>query len=195
MQQSDKETLLIERSKKGDVRAFGELIEMHQERIFNFAKRISGNYDEAAEITQDAFLRAFSSIKSFRNEAAFSSWMYRIVKNIFLDRKRIAEKNPTVSIDEHITTEEGDYQREFQDDKAAQPEDTLMTDEKQILIQQLLMELPEHHRIPLVLFHMENKSYEEISEIINLPLGTVKSRINRARLAFAEMLKDHPELF
>ena len=189
------ETILIEKSKQGDVNAFDQLIEMHQERVFNFARRISGNYDEALEITQDAFLRAFSSIKSFRNEAAFTSWMYRIVKNIFLDRKRQADKTPTVSMDEHISTFEGNYQREFQDEKLPNPEEKLMSDEKDRIVEMLLMELPDHHRIPLVLYHMENKSYEEISAIINLPLGTVKSRINRARLAFAEKLKEHPELF
>lgn len=188
------ETILIEKCKQGDLQAFDQLMEMHQERVFNFAKRISGNYDEAADITQDAFLRAFSSIKSFRNEAAFTSWMYRIVKNIFLDKKRLADKAPTVSMDKHIATSEGDFQREFQDEKTATPEERLMQDEKNRLVQQLLMELPDHHRIPLVLYHMENKSYEEISAIINLPLGTVKSRISRARLAFAEKLKEHPEL-
>ncbi|MBR4749259.1 MAG: sigma-70 family RNA polymerase sigma factor [Abditibacteriota bacterium] len=188
------ETILIEKCKQGDLQAFDQLMEMHQERVFNFAKRISGNYDEAADITQDAFLRAFSSIKSFRNEAAFTSWMYRIVKNIFLDKKRLADKAPTVSMDKHIATSEGDFQREFQDEKTATPEERLMQDEKNRLVQQLPMELPDHHRIPLVLYHMENKSYEEISAIINLPLGTVKSRISRARLAFAEKLKEHPEL-
>ena len=189
------ETILIEKSKQGDVNAFDQLMEMHQERVFNFARRISGHYDEAQEITQDAFLRAFSSIKSFRNEAAFTSWMYRIVKNIFLDRKRLADKTPTVSMDEHISTFEGEFQREFQDERLPNPEDKLMNDEKDRIVQKLLMELPDHHRIPLILYHMENKSYEEIAAIINLPLGTVKSRINRARLAFAEKLKEHPELF
>ena len=157
------ETVLIEKSKQGDLNAFDELMRMHQNRVFGFAKRISGNYDEAAEITQEAFLRAFSSIRSFRNEAAFTSWMYRIVKNIFLDRKRFAEKNPTLSMDEHIVTTDGDYQREFQDESLQSPEAALMEAEKERIVRSLLMELPDHHRIPLVLFQMENKSYEDFS--------------------------------
>ena len=187
------EQYIIKKCKRGDRKAFNRLMDMYQGKIFNFAYRISNNYDEASDITQEAFIRAFNSIKTFRNDASFSSWMYKIVKNVFLDRRKVSIKHQHVSIDEKIQTEDGGIQRDPKDDSAT-PEEELMLKEKSRMFMEMLSTLPEHHRIAIVLYHMNGLGYEEIAKITDTPIGTVKSRINRARATIYEKLKENKEL-
>lgn len=187
------DSYLINKCKKGDRHAFDKLIDKYQDKIFNFAYRITGNYEEASDVSQEAFIRAFNSIKTFRNEAAFSSWMYRIVKNIYIDRLHVAERLPYISLDETIESENGSIQREIKDVNAISPENELIKNERESIIHDLLNELPPHQRIPLVLYHINNLTYEEIANITKLPIGTVKSRINRARSTMAEKIRGNKE--
>lgn len=187
------DSYLINKCKKGDRHAFDKLIDKYQDKIFNFAYRITGNYEEASDVSQEAFIRAFNSIKTFRNEAAFSSWMYRIVKNIYIDRLHVAERLPYISLDETIESENGSIQREIKDVNAISPENELIKNERERIIHDLLNELPPHQRIPLVLYHINNLTYEEIANITKLPIGTVKSRINRARSTMAEKIRGNKE--
>ena len=186
---------LIERCKKGNKSAFDKLLDKYENRIYNFAYRISGNHEEASEITLEAFIRAFNSIKSFRRDAAFSSWMYRIVKNVFLDKRKINEKHNHISLDESYETANGFVQRDVKDENSLSPEDTLLNEEKKEIIMDLLSTLPEHHRIPLIMYYSENMSYEDIAKALELPIGTIKSRINRARTTLTEKIKDRGEPF
>jgi len=186
---------LIERCKKGNKSAFDKLLDKYENRIYNFAYRISGNHEEASEITLEAFIRAFNSIKSFRRDAAFSSWMYRIVKNVFLDKRKINEKHNHISLDESYETASGFVQREVKDENSLSPEDTLLNEEKKEIIMDLLSGLPDHHKIPLIMYYSENMSYEDIAKAFGLPIGTIKSRINRARTTLTEKIKDRGEPF
>lgn len=184
---------LIEKCKKGDRAAFDRLLDKYESRIYNFAYRISGNHEEASDITLEAFIRAFNSIKSFRRDAAFSSWMYRIVKNVFLDRRKINEKHNHISLNESYETDHGYVQRDVKDESTPSPEDTLLSTEKRELIMNMLSELPDHHRIPLIMYYSEGMAYEDIAKALDLPIGTVKSRINRARTTLTEKIHDKAE--
>lgn len=188
------EQALIERCKAGDVGAFDELIRLYEKRVFNCALRIAGNYHDASDVAQEAFIRAFNSINTFRGDAKFATWIYRIVTNVYLDERKKSKAHRQTSLDDYIELEENSVTRQIQDDSPT-PEEVVETEERARSLQRAISSLPEYQRIIVTLYHMQHRSYEEIAEILRLPIGTVKSRLNRARLALAEKLESDPELF
>lgn len=188
------EQALIERCKAGDVGAFDELVRIYEKRVFNCALRIAGNYHDASDVAQEAFLRAFNSINTFRGDAKFATWIYRIVTNVYLDERKKSKAHRQTSLDDYIELEENSVTRQIQDDSPS-PEEMVETEERARVLQQAINSLPDYQRIIVTLYHMQHRSYEEIAEILRLPIGTVKSRLNRARLALAEKLGSSPELF
>jgi RNA polymerase sigma-70 factor (ECF subfamily) len=188
------EQALIERCKAGDVGAFDELVRLYEKRVFNCALRIAGNYHDASDVAQEAFIRAFNSINTFRGDAKFATWIYRIVTNVYLDERKKSKAHRQTSLDDYIELEENSVTRQIQDDSPS-PEEVVETEERARLLQRAISSLPEYQRIIVTLYHMQHRSYEEIAEILRLPIGTVKSRLNRARLALAEKLESDPELF
>jgi len=191
---SPEERALIERCKRGDLGAFNELIKRYEKPVYNFAYRLTGNYDSAQDVAQDAFLRVFQAIGSFRGDASFSTWLFRITTNVFLDDRKKARAHPTSSLDEYVEMEESSMARQIEDPS---PTPDLLTEgkERTQLLQNAIRALPDYQRTMVVLYHTEQKSYEEIAEIMALPIGTVKSRLNRARLALKENLGPTRELF
>lgn len=186
--------VLIARCQRGDLSAFDQLVKRYEKRIFNLAYRLSGNYDDANDITSEAFIRIFNALQKYRGEARFSTWIYRIVMNTFLDEKKKRSHSPQVSLEELLETEEGSMTRQVESE-GPQPQDLVERDERRDVVQEALNQLPEFQRLILTLFHIENLSYEEIAEILHMPLGTVKSRLNRARRALRDKLMAHRELF
>jgi len=185
---------LLERCLTGDVEAFDSLMALHEDRVYRVALRISGNPDEAADLTQECFLRVFTALPGFRREAAFSTWLYRIVTNVCLDqlkrRARRREVQPSPA--------QGEEQTELWERLPAdgeRPDEGLIRQQRQQAVQQAIATLPEHQRAVLVLYDLEGFSYEEIAEMVDTSLGTVKSRLNRARLALRNRLEPHMELF
>lgn len=189
------ERTLIERSRNGDVAAFDRLVRRYERNVYNTAYRLSGSYDDASDIAQEAFVRAWNNLKNFRGDSAFSTWIYRIVTNTFLDDRKRKKARPHRSLEE-IVSPNGEGPMELQiEDPAPLPQMQLENDEQREILQRAILTLPEAQRIMITLYHNDNKSYEEIAEIMELPMGTVKSRLNRARLALREKLTPFAELF
>ena len=185
---------LIRRCKSGDMSAFDELVSRYEKRVFNFAYRIAGNYDDACDVAQEAFIRVFNSIQTFREDATFTTWIYRIVTNVYLDERKKSKAHRQTSLDEYIELDENAVSRQI-GDEGPSPEQIVEEKEREQALHRAVSSLPEYQRLIVTLYHMQHRSYEEIAEFLQLPIGTVKSRLNRARLALAEKLENEPELF
>lgn len=188
------EHAIIERCKAGDLAAFDELVKRYEKRVFNCALRIAGNYNDASDVAQEAFIRAFSSIQTFRGDAKFATWIYRIVTNVYLDERKKSKAHRTMSLDDSIELDENSVTRQIEDDSPT-PDEVVETKERAKMLQSAISSLPDYQKMIVTLYHLQHRSYEEIAEILSLPIGTVKSRLNRARIALAEKLAAEPELF
>ena len=191
---STEERNIIERCKQGDLAAFNELVKKYEKQVYNFAYRLTGNYDDANDIAQEAFLRVYNAIGSFRGDASFTTWLFRITTNVFLDDRKRARAHPHASLDEYMELDESSVARQIEDPSPS-PEAITEEKERAQILQKAIHSLPEYQRAMVNLYHTQQKSYEEIAEIMDLPLGTVKSRLNRARLALKEKLTPLRELF
>lgn len=183
----------IAAAKEGDTMAFDQLVEAHQDRIFNLCYWQLGNRDDAADAAQDSFVRAFRSLHKFRSESTFATWLHRIAVNVCFDVRHKKRKAPLAYTDLGVEDEtpKPDPGTSLSDN----PEQHSLRRERQQVVRRALANLPEHYRIALVLYEIEGYTYETISVILKTKTGTVKSRINRARLALAEALSQEGELF
>lgn len=188
------EHALIQRCKNGDVGAFDELFKRYEKRVFNCAFHICGNYHDASDITQEAFIRVFNSVQTFRGDANFLTWIYRIVTNVYLDERKKSKAHRQTSLDEYIELDENSVTRQIVDSNPL-PAEIFESKERAEIVQTAINALPEYQRIIVTLYHIDSLSYDEIADVLQLPIGTVKSRLNRARLALAEILGARPELF
>jgi RNA polymerase sigma-70 factor, ECF subfamily len=183
------EALLVSRARDGDAAAFGQLVETYEKRVFNLAYRMCGNREDAADLAQEALVRAYKAMKRFREQAQFSTWLYRIVVNVCLDHQRSRLRHPTVSLDEPVSGEDGDIPRQIEAnvlDPSAEYERT----ETQEAVHRAIGQLNEEHRAVVVLRDIQGLAYEEIAESLGVALGTVKSRLNRARMALRDELRE-----
>ncbi len=173
---------LVQAALGGDKEAFGRLVERYQDRVFNTLVRVLGSRDDARDIVQDAFVQAFVKLDSFRGDAKFYTWLYRIAMNLALSHRR--RRRPTESLD--ATKDNVGEEPVAQQPTAAQE---MIERERAEQLQQALLELNDGHRQILVLRELEGFSYETISEILELPVGTVRSRLFRARIQLKEQLQ------
>jgi len=191
---SENEKYLLELAKKGDIDAFEKLIEKYEKKVFNIALKLLGDYDDASETAQEVFLKIFRSLAGFKEQSSFSTWIYRITTNVCFDVLRKRKNNNVVYIDEIIENEDEGMKRQIPQ-KGDSVEDIVEKKEIKEILNEAIQNLSEEHRTVLVLRDIQGFSYEDISEILNCPEGTVKSRLNRARKALKEILKDKKELF
>jgi len=187
------EASLVARCKAGDRLAFDELIATHQERVFNIAYRLLGNYDEALDLTQEVFLNCFRKIGTFKGDSSLSTWLYRITVNMVKNRWKYQQSrglDKAQSLDNPENVEEGQPKPEF---ASAQPSPSEIASHHEFAarIEEHLQQLPEEFREVLVLRYLEDLSYEEIAGILRVSLGTVKSRIHRARNELRKLMKDY----
>ncbi len=185
---------LVDRCKQGENGAFDDLIRRYERKVYNFAYRLCGNYDEANDIASDTFVRVYNALGNFRGDSSFITWLFRIVTNVYLDEKKRQRSKPTQSLHEIIELEESIVQRQIEDPSPS-PAQQFEKMERNELLQSAITSLPEYQRLMIVMYHTENKSYEEIAVILDLPIGTVKSRLNRARLSLREKLAPMMEHF
>ena len=171
---------LIRKAKQGDMLAFEELILKHEKIVYNLALRMLNHSEDARDISQEVFLKAYRSLSNFDERSAFSTWLYRITHNTCIDEMRKRKGKQTYSLEEDLESEDGSMQRQVADEGDT-PEESLMRKEEKSEILQALDTLSEEHKAAIILRDVKGLSYEEIAEIQNLSLGTVKSRINRAR--------------
>lgn len=191
---STNERNLVERAKSGDIEAFEQLIISCEKKVFNIAYRMIGNYDDANELAQEVFLKAFRSIKKFKGDSLFSTWIYKITANVCLDELRKRKKKVVISLDQDIELNEGEVKRQIPDD-APTPDLEVESNEIKSAVNESIQQLPEDYKSVIILRDIQGFSYTEISKIVNCPEGTVKSRINRARQALKKILQGKKELF
>jgi RNA polymerase sigma-70 factor (ECF subfamily) len=170
-----------------------ELVQRHYRNVFNLAFRLSGNYDDAQDIVSEAFIRVHNALPNFRGDANFTTWLYRIVKNVFLDERKKQRVRNHASLEEMVDLEDSAVSRQVEDPNPG-PEWEVERGERADTVQKAVGTLPEAQRVMIALYHFHHRSYEEIAEVMNLPIGTVKSRLNRARLALKNKLYDTKEL-
>ena len=173
----------------GEERAFTELVERYQTRLLNFIYRTIGDRDRAEDLVQEVFIRVHRHLHRFDRSKKFSTWVYTIASNLAKNELRNRSRNPLVLFQTlQGTTDEEDRPLQFED-TTTRPDDLFRRRHLRELGEDTVAKLPEHHRQVFVLRELEGKSYEEIAEITSCNLGTVKSRLNRARTAFAAIIE------
>lgn len=188
------DAFLIERFQNGDASAMDTLIQRHQARAYQYAFRLTRDRDIAADVVADAFVRVYRAAHTFKGQSAFTTWLYRILTNCFLDMRKKSSSRPTVSFEATLQTEDGNVEVQFED-FAPSPYDEAEREEKNRSINTAVETLPEYQRAILMLYHVEMLSYEEIASVLELPIGTVKSRLNRARVGLGQALESEKSLF
>jgi len=177
---------LLAKCRNGDREAWESVVRRHQKRIYNFAYRFNGRFDEAEDLTQEIFLKVYRTLHTYKRElGAFETWLMRISRNCVIDhyRKSKTERSKTDTL-------EGEHEQVAEkQNRFADPADLLNQRELSERIHAALVRLSDELREAVILRDLEGFAYEEIVDIINVPLGTVKSRINRGRVEMAKILK------
>ncbi|HEU4995794.1 MAG TPA: sigma-70 family RNA polymerase sigma factor [Gemmatimonadaceae bacterium] len=174
---------------EGEERAFSELVERYQTRLLNFIYRTIGDRDRAEDLVQEVFIRVYRHLHRFDRSKKFSTWVYTIASNLAKNELRNRSRNPLVLF-QTMRGAQDEEERPLQfEDATTRPDDLFRKRHLRELVEQTVAQLPEHHRQVFVLRELEGKSYEEIADITSCNLGTVKSRLNRARTAFAAIIE------
>ena len=172
----------------GEERAFAELVERYQTRLLNFIYRTIGDREKAEDLVQEVFIRVYRHLHRFDRSKKFSTWIYTIASNLAKNELRNRSRNPLVLFQTiRKNWQEDDRPLQFED-SSTRPDDLYRKRHLRELVESSVAQLPEHHREVFVLRELEGKSYEEIAEITATNLGTVKSRLNRARTSFADII-------
>ncbi len=182
---------LVEAFQNGDMGAFDRLVLRHKDRVFNICYRLLGDYEEANDSAQEVFIKIYRSLGRFRFGSKFSTWLYRITVNTCINKLkslRFRLKARTLSLSSFHDPEDGDMTIELKDDSEL-PDKHFEKKQNKILIQEEINALPVPQRTLIVLRHIEGLSYDEIADITGYNIGTVKSRLARARLRLKERLK------
>jgi RNA polymerase sigma-70 factor, ECF subfamily len=173
---------------QGQSRAFDVLVDRYQNRLLNFIYRTVGDRERSEDLVQEAFIRVHRHMARFDGAKKFSTWIYTIASNLAKNELRNRSRNPLVLF-QTMTQGWDDEERPLEfEDTSMQPDELFKKRHVQELVEATVAKLPEHHREVFVLRELEGRSYEEIAEITHCNLGTVKSRLNRARASFAEII-------
>lgn len=185
---------LIRRAVAGEDEAFERLMQLHQKKVYNLCLRMCANTEDAFDLAQESFLRAWRALAQYQFGAEFSTWLYRLTRNVCIDFLRRRTRQETVPLE---IEQDGEILDIPIPDPTPGPEARALREEKRRILAEALMHLPEDQREILILRAVNDLPYEKISEILDLPLGTVKSRLARARMQLKKVLADgnHANLF
>jgi RNA polymerase sigma-70 factor (ECF subfamily) len=172
----------------GEPRAFGHLVERYHVRLLNFIYRTIGDRDRAEDLVQETFIRVYRHLHRFDQTKKFSTWAYTIAGNLAKNELRNRSRNPLVLFQTIKKNWEADHRPLEWEDNTYRPDDLFRKRHLKAMVEHAVAQLPEHHRSVFVLREMQGKTYEEIAEITGVNLGTVKSRLNRARNNFAALI-------
>jgi len=172
----------------GESRAFGELVDRYDKRLLNFVYRTVGDRERAQDLVQETFVRVYRHLHRFDQTKKFSTWIYTIASNLAKNELRNRSRNPLVLFQTIKKNWEADHRPLEWEDPKLRPDDLFRKRHLKELVEKAVAQLPEHHRIVFVLRELEGKTYEDIAEITGCNLGTVKSRLNRARNNFARII-------
>jgi RNA polymerase sigma-70 factor (ECF subfamily) len=187
-QSSEQDRLLVTRALDGDQGAYQELMEKYRGALSRHVQRMVRKQGEVDDLVQECFTKAFSALKSYSSDYAFSTWLYKIATNHTIDFLR-KKKLQTMSIDRPIQTKDGEVEYELPD-TSYRPDRHIVEDQRKALIQEAIEQLPEKYHRVIVMRHQQEKSYDEIAAELDLPLGTVKAHIFRARGLLYKYLRD-----
>ena len=182
------DSVLVERVRAGEREAFSELVERHARKVFRLARHITKNDDDASDVLQDAFLKAYSRLDQFHGDAKFYTWLVRIAVNEALMRLRKRKGDRTVSLDQNVETEDGSMPREVADG-GEDPEQAYGREETRRILERAIDSLADTYRSVFVLRDVEGFTTEETSEMLELSISAVKSRLLRARLQLRDKLR------
>lgn len=178
---NDMETKIIKKAAKGDKDAFEKLIIKYEKRVYNIAYQMFGNEHDAMDVAQDVFIKVYQSLHKFNNKSAFSTWLHRITVNTCIDAHRKRKKDKQVeSIDETRENDDGVLTKQYVD-KGLTPEEAAIKKENIMMVREAIDSLKEDHKAIIILRDIKGYSYDEIADILEVSIGTVKSRIARAR--------------
>ncbi|MGC8668805.1 MAG: sigma-70 family RNA polymerase sigma factor [Chthonomonadales bacterium] len=178
---------LVRAAAEGDREAFDILMRRYERTVYHMAYRLTGNSDDAHDVASEAFLRIYRSLDRFRSAATLPAWVNRIVMNVYLDMRRKQQRRPAASLDALAEHTGGAYPAATEDE-ASSPERHAEHSDRARLLNSAIASLPPSQRVMIGLYHGEGYSYEEIARVMRIPVGTVKSRLNRARLALRAKL-------
>ncbi|MCK5595215.1 sigma-70 family RNA polymerase sigma factor [bacterium] len=184
---------IIEKVINGDKSAFNELMDRHEKSILNFTYRLLSSRTEAEDITQEVFLRAYKNIETFESRAKFSTWLFKIARNLCLNKLRHTFRFPTFSIDKPIRGSEHDFQRQVENKKQVSPASSLLKKELQDTVKAALGSLPKNQKAAVVLRRYEDMSYKEISTVMGCSVSAVRSMLNRAKQTLKNRLKHYAQ--
>ena len=179
VEQNDAE--LVRETLCGKTAAYNGLVLKYQRQVYNLAYRMVGNVDDAGDLVQETFIRAYNALSKFRQDASFLTWLYKITSNLCIDHLRARKTKTSLSLD--VELEEG--REPAADIRSNGPEETALREATQEIVQKEISILPDKYRVALVMRHLQDMSVEEISDALDLPAGTVKTHLFRAR----EMLR------
>jgi len=188
----DSDANLVERALDNDLAAFEKLVARYQNKITSYAARMLNDHDEAEDIAQEAFIKAYRSLDSFRGASSFSTWLYRIVTNLCIDRVRQRKRRPqqAYSLDEPLDKEEERGGRDVAD-FSTEPSKSIEREELRQQVRETVAEMPEKLRAVLLMCDIQGMSYESIAQVLECPIGTVKSRLFHARADLARRLRPY----
>lgn len=178
----------VDRALQGDESAYAALVDKYQNALYHHVRRIVRDRAEIDDLVQESFIKAFSALESYSTQYAFSTWLYKIATNHAIDHLR-KKKLKTHSIDKPITTKEGEMEVELPD-TTYRPDRHIVEDQRKTLIQEAIDALPPKYYRVIVLRHQHEKTYDEIARELDLPLGTVKAHIFRARELLNKYLRE-----
>ena len=179
---------VVQASLDGDPRAFGELVKRYDQRLLNFVFRTIGDRERGQDLVQETFVRVYRHLHRFDQSKKFSTWIYTIAGNLAKNELRNRSRNPLVLCQTLKKNWDADHRPLEWEDTQYKPDDLFRKRHLRAKVEEAVAQLPEHHRIVFVLREMEGKTYEEIADITGCNLGTVKSRLNRARNNFANII-------
>ena len=181
------EAELIRQSCAGSIDAFEQLILLYEKRVYTIAYKYMGNHEDANDMAQESLIKAYQSIGSFRGDAAFGTWLGKITVNRCLDELRKRKKMQMASLEDTLELEDGSVKKELES-PAVTPEEHAIQRETAVYMQMLIGKLKEEYRTVIVLREIEGYSYEDIADMLSCSVGTVKSRISRARQYLKERI-------
>jgi len=181
---------LVHRAKEGDDEAFGMLVEQYQDKIYGYVSRMLHDPEEAEDVAQEVFIRAYQNLAGFREAASFPTWLYRIATNLAIDaaRSRKSRWGETVSLDEPAETDAGEISRQLPGDRRGTVSQVESSHLQQI-VAEAIAQLSAKLRTVIMLYDIEGLSYEEIAQVLGCPVGTVKSRLFNARSQLRDKLE------
>lgn len=186
---NDIEYQLIKKAIKGDVNSFETMVYQYEKKVYNIAYRMFGNEHDAYDASQEVFIKIYQKLDQFKFDSAFSTWLHRLATNTCIDlyRKRKRQTKDQFSIDKEIYTKESTVTFDIEDDKHT-PEEKAVQNETVNEVRTAINQLKEDHKAVLILRDINQMSYQEVADILDVSVGTVKSRINRARNALKEKI-------